>query len=68
MKKNNLKVLAPAQKAVLVFRTRTGTPDTLTGSNLTFTVIHESLIILSDGVAAYVYGPGQWVTVNANPV
>jgi hypothetical protein len=68
MKKNVLKVADPDTNTVLVFRSKTASPDSITGPNLTVTVIHESLLILSNGVAIFVYGPGQWVTVNQSPI
>jgi len=38
------------------------------GAQLSASVQEGTLIISSNGVATYIFTPGQWVTVNVDPV
>jgi len=68
MEGNVLDVPVAVANAFRIFRTKNGQPDVINGANLSAAVQDGSLVISSGGEAIYIYSPGQWITVNANPV
>jgi hypothetical protein len=67
VKKKKLKV-ADDGITYEVFRVKGGSPDSITGSGLSANVQDGSLIISKNGLAVFIYGPGQWLTVNEAPI
>jgi hypothetical protein len=52
----------------IVYRSKGNPPDEITGPGLTASLQDGALIIWKNGVAVFIYGPGQWVTVNEAPI
>jgi hypothetical protein len=69
MKHKILKVADAGQGAYLVYRVKGKPGDQITGTGLSASVQAGSLVISdSGGIAIYIYSPGQWITVNTQPI